>query len=79
MTSETEIRSDCEKLLIPAFINSPSAPSDLFVMGLTKAYFCSGSLEQLDTQWTKAFDKKASVIQARIRGMPTFHQAKIEI
>ena len=66
--SEADIRHDCEELLKNVF-NKSQESSDSFVIGLTKVYFRSGSLEELELERAKAFDKSASKIQARVRGI----------
>ena len=66
--SEADIRHDCEELLKNVF-NKSQEFSDSFVVGLTKVYFRSGSLEELELKRARAFDRSASKIQARMRGI----------
>lgn len=61
------LRDDCEKLLKGVF--KSKGFSNSFVMGFTKVYFRSGSLETLESERTKTYDKSATQIQARVRGI----------
>ncbi len=65
--NQTEVRRDCEKLLNHAF-NGESL-SSLCVIGITKVYFRTGCLEELESKRARAYDKSASMIQARVRGI----------
>ncbi len=65
-TSDLEMRSDCEKLLENVLKCSKSDESH--VVGKTKVYFRSGSMEELESVRSKAYDTYASKIQARVRG-----------
>lgn len=66
--NEADIRQDCEKLLNCAFDKS-EVLSNSFAVGLTKAYFRTGEMERLESERAKAYDKFASKIQARVRGI----------
>jgi myosin-5 len=66
--SEEEIRNDCEKMLTN-MLTPVEDTQELFIMGRTKVYFREGSLEQLEAERSKAYDKGAMKIQARIRGI----------
>eukprot|EP00551_Chaetoceros_affinis_P008702 CAMPEP_0203684068 /NCGR_PEP_ID=MMETSP0090-20130426/47847_1 /ASSEMBLY_ACC=CAM_ASM_001088 /TAXON_ID=426623 /ORGANISM="Chaetoceros affinis, Strain CCMP159" /LENGTH=1230 /DNA_ID=CAMNT_0050553231 /DNA_START=174 /DNA_END=3864 /DNA_ORIENTATION=+ len=75
---EEEIREDCEKLLCSVLSDGKGGEGSvgeggdhmsLYETGRTKVYFREGSLEELESERAKAFDKSASKIQARVRGI----------
>ena len=65
-SESSEMRRDCEKLL-KRVLHSES--DDSHVVGRTKVYFRSGSLEELEAKRAKAYDDFASKIQAMVRGI----------
>ncbi len=61
-----DLRFDCAKLLSSVLSEQLS---ESFVIGSTKVYFRVGSLEVLEAERAKAFDKNAIKIQKTLRGM----------